>query len=322
MMLKFPAHRDRFFAPAVFFIILFSFFYSGSGLMAQQPEADNEARELRALIDSSRRERSDSLRFVVNNVFFDKLAAALHAAPAGEKVFDSLNIGQITSADGKVSLYNWNLQQNDGTNTYFMIIRLNQEARVIPMKPVNALQELPQETVFRNGDWPGGLFYRIIYRKEFKSGYYTLLGWDGFSRTTTRKTIDALSFDKNGNPVFGAPMFRTKEGIKNRVVSEYASRASFTQTYDKQRVNLSNVRKSQRKVNDEIIVIDRLVPMNETLEGQRWAYVPAGNMYDAYIFYRNLWSYVEDVEPRNPAPAVKEKSPKKPVNLDLFPPKQ
>ncbi|MBK6966445.1 MAG: hypothetical protein IPH20_21720 [Bacteroidales bacterium] len=43
------------------------------------------------------------------------------------------------------------------------------------------------------------------------------------------------------------------------------SSASFTMQYNKQKATLTGVRRSQRKVNDEMIVFDRLIPMNEEL---------------------------------------------------------
>lgn len=300
--------------------LILMFTFNGLNVKAFQPLQETTSDRLRALIDSARKEKSDSLRMEINDVFFAELTAALRESSATANIFDSLNIGVITSTDAKVTLFNWNLQQNNGTNIYFLIIKNNTANQVIPMKPMTALQEISEETVFRDGDWPGGLYYRIIYRTDLTGSFYTLLGWDGFSRTTSRKTIDALSFDTDGSPVFGASIFRTKDGLRNRVVSEYAAQASFTQSYDRQKVTLSNVRKSQRKITDEIIVLDRLVPMDESLTGQRWAYGPAGNVYDGYIVFNKLWSFVEDIAPRNPAPSGKERKSRKPVSYDLFPP--
>lgn len=300
--------------------LILMFTFNGLNVKAFQPLQETTSDRLRALIDSARKEKSDSLRMEINDVFFAELTAALRESSATANIFDSLNIGVITSTDAKVTLFNWNLQQNNGTNIYFLIIKNNTANQVIPMKPMTALQEISEETVFRDGDWPGGLYYRIIYRTDLTGSFYTLLGWDGFSRTTSRKTIDALSFDTDGSPVFGASIFRTKDGVRNRVVSEYAAQASFTQSYDRQKVTLSNVRKSQRKITDDIIVLDRLVPMDESLTGQRWAYVPAGNVYDGYIVFNKLWSFVEDIAPRNPAPSGKERKSRKPVSYDLFPP--
>jgi len=300
--------------------LILMFTFNGLNVKAFQPLQETSGDRLRALIDSARKEKSDSLRLEINDVFFAELTAALRESSVTANIFDSLNIGVITSTDAKVTLFNWNLQQNNGTNIYFLIIKNNTANQVIPMKPMTALQEISEETVFRDGDWPGGLYYRIIYRTDLTGSFYTLLGWDGFSRTTSRKTIDALSFDTDGSPVFGASIFRTKDGVRNRVVSEYAAQASFTQSYDRQKVTLSNVRKSQRKITDEIIVLDRLVPMDESLTGQRWAYGPAGNVYDGYIVFNKLWSFVEDIAPRNPAPSGKERKSRKPVSYDLFPP--
>ncbi len=74
-------------------------------------------------------------------------------------------------------------------------------------------------------------------------------------------------------------------------------------------------------VNEEMIVFDRLIPMNEELKGQRWAYVPSGNTYDAFICWEGYWTLTEDIAPRNEAsPESTSKKDKKP-ELDLLPQK-
>jgi hypothetical protein len=277
-------------------------------------------KELSTLLTEMRKTTSDSIRTELNNTFGARLYKQLCRTDAQNWPFDSLNIAKLVSEDGKVRIFNWNIQQNDKSNLYSAIVCHWASGKIVQLETMQPLQYIGDEDVFSQGKWPGGLFYNIIQRRDGPADTYTLLSWDGYNPAASRKTIEILTFDKDNLPVFGAPLFKTKNGIKNRVISAYASRAAFTQNYDKQTITLYNVRKSQRKINDKMIVLDRLVPMNESLEGQRWAYVPAGNIYDAYVFYEGFWTFVEDIAPRNPA-AKGKKEKEKPVSYELFPPR-
>ena len=295
------------------------FLFMPATTQAQQTDLSLQEYQLRTLLDSTRHERNDSTRIKINEAFYTLLNNTLQDNMAVSWSFDSLLIGKPTSDDGNIRIFNWNIQQNNGSNIYCMIIQRLDSNKVIALKSQPSLPLLNEDQIFTKGDWPGGLIYRIISRVEAEQPFYTLLSWDGVNRNTFRKTIDALSFDEAGMPLFGAPVFKTKEGTMHRVVFEYSSESSFTLTYDRQKITLSNVRKSQSKINDEMIVMDRLVPLNESLIGERWAYVPAGNIYDAYVFFDQYWTYVEDIAPRNEASPKKDQPKSKKVEYDLFP---
>ena len=47
---------------------------------------------------------------------------------------------------------------------------------------------------------------------------------------------------------------------------------------------------------------------------------PLAGAVDLDSAFNKLWSFVEDIAPRNPAPSGKEKKSRKPVSYDLFPP--
>ncbi|MDY0103001.1 MAG: hypothetical protein RBS07_08670 [Lentimicrobium sp.] len=301
--------------------VLFSIlFFSGTAFPQNDSIVQAES-SLVAILKECRLAKNDSLRLALNDRFAEMLATTLDLPQSRLSPFDSLNIGKLTSTDGKIRIFNWNIQQNDRSNIYSIIIQNIAKDTIIRLKTIASRRVLDENTVYKNGDWPGGLFYLLIEREETEH-IYTLLSWDGYRADASRKTIESLSFDSKGMPVFGAPVFKTKNGLQNRVVNEYYSQSAFTLHYDQQKIALSNVRRSQRKIDDKMIVLDRLIPMNPELEGQKWAYVPAGNIYDAYIFLNGFWTFVEGIEPRNPAPAIeKGKAPKKEIYYDLFPPK-
>lgn len=282
-------------------------------------KADTKIKNLSLLLDSVRKERNDSARIDLNSQFYDQLALILQSGLADS--LKGLKIGSPLSPDGKFVFYNWNIQQNDGSNLYAGIIYLRQDHKVItlPVKPSEA--KLTHDSVYTSGNWPGALYYKIIGSKATKSktyNYYVLLGWDRFNRQASRKTIEAISFTGDTSVVFGKEVFKTKEGRTSRVVIEYSATANLTLNYSKQKLLLTGVRKSQRNINDSIIVVDRLVPLNETLEGVRWAYVPVGNIYDGYVFFNNFWTFVEGINPRNETDKSNRRRNKRP-EMDLKP---
>ena len=301
------------------FLILWSFLLAGFSAMAQSDSIQGAEKLLMELLKETRSAKEDSTRIALNERFADVLVETLAMPASHAWPFDSLSLGKLTSKNSNIRIFNWNIQQNNGSNLYSMVILLSDT--IIRMQTIPSTRNLDENTIYRDGKWPGGLYYKIIEREDGPKNLYTLLMWDGFSPEANRKTIDALTFDGNGLPVFGAPIFKTKNGLRSRVVSEYYARSSFTQHYDRQKIELSNVRRSQRKINDEMIVLDRLVPLNESLEGQSWAYVPAGNIYDAFVFLNKYWTFVEDIAPRNPA-TEKETPKKKEVQYNLFPPQE
>lgn len=288
-------------------------------LKAQLPAAGISQSELSVLLDSLRRIRTDSARLRLNEIFFNKVRAALSSGAPTLSGLDSVNITKTGTEDGRIRIITWNIMQNNGENLYCGFITDQQQQRIFPLNIRKSEPVLDENQVFTSGNWPGGIVYKIIDRKMGNQARYTLLVWDGLSRRESRKYLDVLTFDKQGNPVFGSGIFKTRDGVKNRIVIGYSSGASFTVSYTKQKVVLSGVRKSQRNVNDHMIVFDRLVPMNPELEGQRWSYVPVGNTHDAFIWFNGFWTLTEDIQAKNEAsPGPASKKDKKP-EMDLFP---
>ncbi|MHC1774374.1 MAG: hypothetical protein AB9834_03065 [Lentimicrobium sp.] len=304
----------------ILFLLLLLF--STCLLSAQKMVMPSGNASLVDLLDSIRRVQSDSLRLQLNMEFRDSLYNFVTKHIKEEIILDSVSIGNIVSDDGNVRILTWNIQQNNGENLYCGFIIHKPFSRVIPLKLKKSETNNPEDKIYRNGDWPAGICYKIIQRRLNSGINYTLLTWDGFSRRAYRKTIEALGFDENGHAVFGAKVFKVKEGFKNRIVFEYSANASFTLQYNRQKATLSGVRRSQRNVNEEMIVFDRLIPMNEELTGQRWAYVPAGNTYDAFICWEGCWTLTEDIAPRNEASPESTKKKDKKLELDLLPKNQ
>ncbi len=277
---------------------------------------------LMKLLDSTRKERNDSVRIELNRQFYNEFLSYLQQPEYSHDSLKGLKIGKTTPKDGKFSFFNWNIQQNDGSNLYSGVIYIYSSQKVISLGIKPSQQKLSEDSIYNSNDWPPALYYRVIGPKTKKDNYYLLFGWDRFSRQTSRKTIEAVSFPGDTSIVFGREVFKTKEGKTKRIVIEYAATASLTLQYSKQKLTLTGVRKRYRNVNDSIIIMDRLAPLNKELEGIRWAYVPVGNIYDGFIYFKNYWTFVEGINARNPALKKEERKKFKKPDLDLIPKKR
>jgi len=246
------------------------------------------------------KQKTDDDRIAAGNAFFIEFRTALENDKSALLAFDSIpGITRAVSEDGFVRIFTWNVPLSNGTHMYWgMIQLLNDSSEIVKLTSHNAGASGLTAEKFSPLNWYGALYYKIIDVEIENKKVYTLLGWDGFTGEANRKLIDILSVDEFGNMTFGMPVFKTDQGIKPRVVFEYADKASMLLRYDYQAINIQK-RKKIKKENAWMIVMDRLVPMDPSLKNMRKYYVPSGDTYDGYIFRNGYWTLVEEIEVAN-----------------------
>jgi len=246
------------------------------------------------------KQKTDSSRLIANALFFSNFQLILNSVASVGIPLDSINgITHIASADGKFRIFTWNVPLSNGTNEYFGFIQNNLDSSVVIQLQSNTNEQpgfdLKQ---FTPQEWYGAIYYKLIEVEINNQKAYTLLGWDGFTANSNRKLIDIIYLDKSGKIIFGMPVFKTDKGTKTRVVLEYAEKANMLLRYDFQSIMVEK-KKKLRKEDAWLIVMDRMVPMDTSMEGIRKYYVPTGDTYDGYIFRNGYWSMVENVEVAN-----------------------
>jgi hypothetical protein len=245
------------------------------------------------------KQKTDSGKLTANDLFFANFESMLETRGSELVPFDSIfGITRVANDDGKFRIFTWNVPLSDGSNKYFGFIQITHDnSIVIPLISVNYDQSNFTFASYTPQSWYGALYYKLIQEKTGDKTIYTLLGWDGFSSESNRKIIEIVSVE-NGNVVFGLSVFKTDQGIKSRIVLEYAEKSNMTLRYDYQAINVQKGKKI-KKENTWLIVMDRLIPMDPSLKGLLKYYVPAGDVYDGYIFRNGYWVLVEDVEVAN-----------------------
>jgi hypothetical protein len=238
--------------------------------------------------------KNDSDRLKANAVFLEKFRHVLDLPAAFNYPFDSITgISKLKSDDGRIRVVSWNVPLNNGSFRYFGFVEVN-EGKIFELQESLESAKEWSNKILPSGNWYGALYFKLITNKYRKETYYTLLGWDGNNEVSNIKLIDVLYFDQYGSPFFGKPIFKTREGLRNRVVIEFAENAIVLLRYDYQTLKIPKGKRIKyRKA--WMIVTDRLLPMTAAMEGIRKYYVPAGDTYDAYLFNKGYWSFVEDI---------------------------
>ena len=298
-----------------------------SCLCAQDlPELEQSMISAHRLVLSS---PSEPERFAANEQFIHLLDEALAQDTRMRYGFDSLRtVSILSSDDGKFRVFSWYVQYQSGEYTYFGLIQSwNErskrfESHWLTDRSPQILQ--PEEALLDADNWYGALYYDIVETGKSDRKYYTLLGWDGNDQVMRRKIIEVLTFRQSGSPVFGYNLFRNYNRKARRIIFEYSARSGMTLRYDRQAYHVKERNKRTRKtrlkeVQDDMIVFDRLVPLQPSLTGNREFYVPESNVFDALIWTGGHWDIVRDVDARNTDPEKPRQEPRTPAD-GLYPP--
>lgn len=227
--------------------------------------------------------------------------------------FDSLrSISILTSPDKKVRILTWYLIDDAGKYDHFGFIQAYNEEkeRYIVYNLVDKWQQLvnPTSKTFDYLSWYGAVYYKLIQSEINDVKYYTLLGWNGGTLFSQYKVIDVLSFNNKENPVFGAFIFRGYgKGKPSRIIFEYAKNSSFTLNYDKQAYEQRSTKKKRKSAYYQIdtiyanmIIFNRLIPMDESLKDVSQYYVGESSLNDAFLLKEGRWYFKQGVLGRNP----------------------
>jgi hypothetical protein len=251
---------------------------------------------------------NDSIRQSLNIQFRKTLKKAIELPGSFKYPFDSLNkMSKITSSDKKFRIYNWNIPVSDGSNLYFCFLQISEinNFRIIELNNHSDSIPDPEHSSLNSNDWYGALYYKIITENSENGIIYTLLGWEGKNLSEMQKIIEVLTFDDKDSPHFGEKIFnKYKDGENKRVIFKYSSVATMVLRYEEQAITRGKKWNATKRTFQEkhskapMIVCDRLITV-EAMEGKAPVLVPAGDVYDGFLFENNRWNFIEAVDARN-----------------------
>ena len=279
-------------------MVLFMYLFSFTGSSQEVNRFISGEKNLITICNKLWKLKDDSSRIQTNRVLVDSLELLLHAEGSYDYSFDSLNgISRLFSDDRLFRIITWNIPLNNNHFKYFGFIQMK-NGRIYRLEEKEELNNNWQNGCLGPDVWYGAIYYALITERYKRKSYYTLIGWDGYNASSNLKVIDILSFGEDGSPVFGGPVFKTPEGLKNRVIIEYAESGNATVRYDYQALLLKKGKRN-KEIWDHMIVMDHLIPTDPAMEGERHTYVPSGDQYDGFIFQEGFWKFVENISVRN-----------------------
>lgn len=252
---------------------------------------------------------SAAARRKANYAFIPKFVSALKLDNSFSFPFDSFEtISKVYPADSSFRIFTWQVVLNvpvkiaakysrTGRDTVFMkprvryygVIQMRSKTlKMFPLYDATDTLDYGTDKVLTPQNWWGQLYYNIIQQNVNGKSYYTLFGFEIPDLLTRRKIIDVLTFDDQGQPRFGAPLFHfkyndstsTKKGdTLSRFFIEYKYDATTVLNYDREL---------------EMIVFDHVAPPAEKSKGATFTYVPDGT-YEGFKWITDHWQWIEKV---------------------------
>jgi hypothetical protein len=277
---------------SVWYFLLMSYMALGQDIPALKLQEDT----LVILSNKVWKAKNDSSRLATNSVLRNKLREVLSIRESYNYNFNALSgISMLKPDDNKFRITTWNIPLDDGGYSYYGFIEVKDKGIFDLLVDPSVRSAGWQNNVLPPDHWYGAIYYSLIHSRFKNKDYYVLLGWDGKDQSSDQKIIESLTFDDNSTPKLGSPIFKTAEGIRNRVVIEYIEKGNAVLKYDEQFL-LEKKGRGIRKTKTWMIIMDRLIPLSPSFLGVRKFYVPSGDTYDAYLFRDGFWIFVEDVE--------------------------
>ena len=153
-------------------------------------------------------------RFAACKVLITSLVKALKTPNSFNYPFSRLqSLSIMAPPDSSFRIFTWQLFVNDSTYRYYGTIQMNQtELKLFPLIDRSFEMDIPPTyEQLTHDNWYGALYYNLRQFDTKEGRKYLLIGYDAFSFFDKRKVIDILSFDDQGKPIFGAPVFVREE---------------------------------------------------------------------------------------------------------------
>ena len=256
--------------------------------MAESPKTTVAEDSLKQLFQKLYLQESDQEKISVNKDILEYFSQVLSDRESFQFTFESLDmIGKLIAPDRSFKIFTWNIPMEGFTNEYHGLIqragRKMEECQVFRLSNETRLDKGMLDNSYTHEQWPGALYYEVLRNKHGGNVFYTLLGFHFNDRFSDMKIIEILTFNKEGKPIFGKPVFNTPEGKLHHVLFEYSGEAVFSLHYN-----------SKLKM----IIFDHLSPIEPELAGHPRFYVPDLS-YDGYKFHKGFWEFQEDLDVRN-----------------------
>ncbi|MDR0560413.1 MAG: hypothetical protein LBG92_09585 [Prevotellaceae bacterium] len=250
-------------------------------------EFDEAIDKLSTMMISASKEQDYKTKQSYIKTFAELLEKTLKKPNSIYQNFDSIPYMKvISSKDGIVRIYNWGIPCENGEYQYSAILQRRIGGSHNPLSDIYVLEDVrkhvnkPEEQILHCPEWYGCLYYEIVEKKDGNKTFYTLMGFDFNNLISYKKYIDILTFNPQGIPSFGAPVFVEDRGAaKCRIILEYWSKSAVHLSYH---------------ADIDKLVFNWLYPMVPERTQDKSSYVPDVT-FDGFEFKNGKWIKVKNV---------------------------
>jgi hypothetical protein len=220
-------------------------------------------------------------RLKADSMFTRTLVRALRVPNSFYFSFDSMQTAPVVYPDDSTfRIITWHYTLNDADYHQRGVIQMKTpdgSLKIFPLYDYSDSTENPLDSIRTPHNWIGAVYYRIIQKTANGQPVYTLLGYDENNNRTTRKWMENLSFNKNGEPRFGGAFPEGGDSaaapvMHHRFMMEYKKQSSAKLNYDPE---------------EDLIIMDHLVSENNHPEDKS-TMVPGGD-YEAFKWIGGRW---------------------------------
>jgi hypothetical protein len=273
-----------------FLLILFCFFsqaHSQKIAPADHRQLRHKEDTLRLLAEDLTIDSLTAGRMRNDSLFIRTLVRSLQIKNSFYYPFDSVQgISKLYAPDSSFRIFTWLLDFDGYYTRQRGAIQMHTQdgsLKLFPLRDFSEFTSDPNDSVRTKDNWIGAVYYNIIKNTYNGKNYYTLFGLDDNSIRSKKKWIDVLTFDRQGQPLFGeAPFVFDQDSVKraplNRFCIEYKKEASALVNFiDEQ----------------GMILVDHLI--SETDEPDLpYTYVPDGDS-EGFKWEKGKWVHVDKV---------------------------
>ncbi len=243
---------------------------------------------LKTLANKMIHEREASQRFTADSIFIRTLVRTLKTPNSFYYPFDSLKtVSRIYSPDSNFRIITWQFMRDEAYFRQRGAIQMKTadgSLKLFPLIDMSDFTENPVDSVRSNFNWVGAIYYNMVMKTFNNKKYYTLFGYDDNNFRSTRKWLEVLTFNEQGQPQFGGRYFNyPADEIKApqpafRFLLEYKKDAAARISYDPEM---------------DLIIFDHLVSDSKD-PTKKYTLVPDGDQ-EGFKWKDGQWVYIEKV---------------------------
>ncbi|HEY0676870.1 MAG TPA: hypothetical protein VGD17_01245 [Chitinophagaceae bacterium] len=275
------------------YVFLAAFILAGTGYSYSQGISAADRKQLQKKEDSLKKlsrsmvfSTNPSERFRADSNFVRTLVRTLLVKNSFNYPLDSVAISKLYAPDSSFRIFTWQLQKDEYVYLQKGAIQMKTpdgSLKLFPLHDVSMFSAKPWDSVRNRQNWVGAIYYRIVLKTFNNKKYYTLLGFDDFSVSSNKKWMEVLSFNENGEPVFGGPFISiTDSSAKVKVLPrfniEYKKEAKTFFNYDPEL---------------DMIVYDHLISESNEPD-RRETFIPDGD-FQGFKWQNGQWVHVDKV---------------------------